>query len=70
MKRTLSRALSATLCAALAVSGVPAAAQGQAPSDLTDLLGARERDGEFQMESRGYSLHHSAQSSNSFYGYW
>lgn len=70
MKRSLSRALSATLCAALAVSGVPAAAQGQAPSDLTDLLGARGRDGEFQMESRGYNLHHSAQSANSVYGYW
>ena len=70
MKRTLSRIISATLCTALAVSGVPAAAQGQVPSDVADLLGARGGDGEFQMQARGYNLHHTAQSATSVYTYW
>lgn len=59
-----------TLCAALslALNGAPALAQ--VPNDLTDLVGAKGRDGETQLESRGYTLQHASKSDEGSYTYW
>lgn len=70
MRVVFSRSLATAVAVSLAVSGMPAVAQSQAPTELADLLGARGGDGEFQMQSRGYTLHHTAQSATSVYSYW
>ncbi len=58
------------LCAALslAVTGSPALAQ--VPNDLSDLVGAKGRDGETQLQSRGYTNHHVSKSYEGSYTYW
>lgn len=60
----------AALAASLALTGAPAFAQSRAPNDLNDLIDAKGGDGEFQMQSRGYSMHHTARSGSSVYSYW
>lgn len=60
----------AALAASLALTGAPAYAQGQMPNDLNDLLDVKGRDGEFQMESRGYVANHTSRSGTSIYTYW
>lgn len=70
MKARFPRILVTVVAVSMALSGMPAVAQSQAPKELTDLLGARGSDGEFQMQSRGYTLHHTAQSATSIYSYW
>lgn len=68
--RLFTRFTASALCASLLLAAPPSFAQGQAPDGLGDLMGVRGRDGEFQMESRGYTLHHTAQSATSVYTYW
>jgi hypothetical protein len=58
------------LCAAisLAVNGSPALAQ--VPNDLSDLVGAKGRDGETQLQSRGYTNQHASKTDEGSYTYW
>lgn len=60
--------LSLAVAASLALSGLPARAQ--VPDGLGDLLGAKGRDGEGQLERRGYVFHHTSKSETSAFSYW
>jgi hypothetical protein len=64
----LSHALSACLVAALALPAVPVRAAGA--DDLRDLVGAKGRDGESELERRGYTHIDTAKSSSAAYSYW
>lgn len=68
IRRHLSRTLSACLVAALALPAVPVHAAGA--DDLRDLVGARGRDGESDLERRGYTFIDNAKSSSAAYSYW
>jgi hypothetical protein len=45
-------------------------AWAQTPSDLSDLVNARGRDAESQMEDRGYVMQNSSKSDDAIYTYW
>lgn len=47
-----------------------AAAQASTPADLADLVGARGRDGEGELQARGYFLNHVSKIGGVSYTYW
>lgn len=59
-------------CLLLAVSMAlcAAPAQAQVPDGLADLVGSRGRDGESELERRGYVLNHTSKSDSGSYTYW
>lgn len=57
------------MTAAVALVPFGTFAQDAVPS-LQDLVGARGRDGEYQMEQRGYNFIRTDKSATDIYGYW
>lgn len=53
---------------ATALGGSPALAQ--VPDGLADLVGVKGRDGESELEKRGYTFHHTAKSETRSFSYW
>jgi hypothetical protein len=56
------------LTASLLLAGLPARAQ--VPDGLGDLVGVKGRDGEGELEKRGYVFHHTSKSETSAFSYW
>ena len=56
------------LTASLLLAGLPARAQ--VPDGLGDLVGVKGRDGESELEKRGYVFHHTSKSETSAFSYW
>lgn len=54
----------------LVLTGAPAFAQSGATNDLDDLVGVKSAEGENQLGTRGFILHHTAPSRHSVYSYW
>lgn len=67
MIRSVSRGIVACSSVMALAIGSPAVA---APSDVSDLVGARGSSGESELESRGYVLQDSAQGEDRSYTYW
>ena len=59
----------AMLCATVGLVAVSVSAQDPA-TGLQDLIGAKGRDGEYQLEQRGYNLIRTEKSGDSAYSYW
>ncbi len=66
MKRTIAMLLAV---AAALIGAAPLLAQGEVPA-LRDVVGARGRDGEGQLQSRGYQLAGGGKAGDSSFTYW
>ena len=67
MNRPFALAVALTACGLVAASRLPAQ---QEVRSLSDLVGARGRDGEYQLEQRGYQFAGAEQSADSSITYW
>lgn len=67
---SLKRTLSLTLLLTGSLAGAAELLAQQPVRALTDLIGARGRDGEYQLEQRGYRFVGAEQSGDSAYTYW
>lgn len=56
------------VAASLSVTGLPA--WSQVPDGLGDLVGVKGRDGEGELERRGWVFHHTSKSETSAFSYW
>jgi hypothetical protein len=65
MPQSVKRIAAITVAVSMIISSNGAWAQ--TPNELSDLVDARGRDAESQMESRGYVSHHTSKSDNAAY---
>lgn len=68
MSQSIKRITAITVAVSMIISSNGAWAQ--TPNDLSDLVDARGRDAESQMEGRGYVSHHTSKSDDAAYTYW